>query len=117
MTPGPRLCGAARYLRGCRRGRGRRAKVALIRPHEIEIGPQAAGWSATVLAVRVIGPIVRVELCAEGQPANEPLEAEISRERYEAERFEAGKRVGLRFRRFHVYPEDAVRATPDDAAA
>lgn len=96
---------------------GGERQVALIRPHEIEIGQQSTGWSATVIDVRVIGPIVRVELRAEGRPVSEPLEAEISRERYEAERFEAGKRVGLRFRRFHVYPEDAVRAAPDDAAA
>ena len=77
---------------------------ALIRPHEIEIGPESVGWPATVAAVRVIGPIVRLELCAAGQPANEPLEAEISRERYEAERFAVGQKVGLRFRRWQVYP-------------
>jgi sulfate/thiosulfate transport system ATP-binding protein len=81
--------------------------VALIRPHEIEIGDPASGWPATVVAVRVIGPIVRVDLCAEGQPLHEPLEAEISRERFEAERFSTGKRVGLRFRRWQVYPDAA----------
>ncbi len=85
-------------------GAGASKSIALIRPHEIEIGPPAAGWSAVVIAVRVIGPIVRLELCAEGQPANEPLEAEISRERYEAERFTVGQKVGLRFRRWQVYP-------------
>jgi sulfate/thiosulfate transport system ATP-binding protein len=86
-------------------GRGDAAnKFALIRPHEIEIGPEAVGWPATVVAVRVIGPIVRLELCATGQAANEPLEAEISRERYEAERFTVGQKVGLRFRRWQVYP-------------
>ena len=84
--------------------------VALIRPHEIEIGPEATGWSATVVAVRVIGPIVRLELCAQGQPVNEPLEAEISRERYEGERFFVGQKVGLRFRRWQVYPADDVAA-------
>jgi sulfate/thiosulfate transport system ATP-binding protein len=83
---------------------GTSGKFALIRPHEVEVGPQTAGWPATVVAVRVIGPIVRLELCATGQPANEPLEAEISRERYEAERFVVGQKVGLRFRRWQVYP-------------
>ena len=82
--------------------------IALIRPHEIEVGAAGAGWSATVLAVRVIGPIVRLLMGAEGQPANEPLEAEISRERYETERFKVGAKVGLRFRRWKVYPSDAV---------
>ncbi|MDP9082397.1 MAG: TOBE-like domain-containing protein [Pseudomonadota bacterium] len=83
---------------------GATKSIALIRPHEIEIGPYAAGWAAVVIAVRVIGPIVRLELCAEGQPANEPLEAEISRERYETERYIVGQKVGLRFRRWQVYP-------------
>jgi sulfate transport system ATP-binding protein len=83
---------------------GTEHNIALIRPHEIEIGPPSVGWPAVVAAVRVIGPIVRLELCAEGQPANEPLEAEISRERYEAERFIVGQKVGLRFRRWQVYP-------------
>jgi ABC-type sulfate/molybdate transport systems ATPase subunit len=91
-------------------------QVAFIRPHEIEIG-DSNGWSATVMAVRVIGPIVRVELRAEGQPVDQPLEAEISRERYEAERFDAGKKVGLRFRRFHLYPADAARARSTAATA
>jgi len=58
---------------------------------------------------------VRLELNAEGQPDNEPLEAEISRERYEAERFSIGQRVGLRFRRWQIYPADAVRPTPSGA--
>jgi sulfate transport system ATP-binding protein len=91
-------------------------QVAFIRPHEIEIG-DSNGWSATVMAVRVIGPIVRVELRAEGQPVDQPLEAEISRERYEAERFDAGKKVGLRFRRFHLYPAEAARARSTAATA
>ena len=84
--------------------------MALIRPHEIEIGPEASGWPATVVAVRVIGPIVRLELCAEGRPANEPMEAEISRERYESEHFSIGQRVGLRFRRWQVYPANGAAA-------
>ena len=91
--------------------------IALIRPHEIEIGPEAVGWPATVLAVRVIGPIVRLLLRAESQPVDEPLEAEISRERYEAERFATGQKVGLRFRHWKVYPSDAVDSTAADAAA
>jgi sulfate/thiosulfate transport system ATP-binding protein len=92
-------------------------RVALIRPHEIEIGPEEAGWAATVVAVRVIGPIVRVNLCAQGQPANEPLEAELSRERYEAEHINVGNKVGLRFRRLQVYPVETPRASPVDGAA
>jgi sulfate/thiosulfate transport system ATP-binding protein len=91
-------------------GAGTDGSIALIRPHEIEVGSESAGWPATVVAVRVIGPIVRLELCAEGQPVNEPLEAEISRERYEGERFSVGQKVGLRFRRWQVYPSSGAAA-------
>jgi sulfate transport system ATP-binding protein len=86
---------------------GKEKQVALIRPHEIEVGPRSTGWPATVVAVRVIGPIVRLDLCADGQPIHEPLEAEISRERFEVERFDLGQKVGLRFRRWQVYPAAA----------
>jgi TOBE-like domain len=55
----------------------------------------------------VIGPIVRLDVCADGHPLHEPLEAEISRERFEAERFTIGQRVGLRFRRWQLYPAAA----------
>ncbi|MEP6883801.1 MAG: TOBE-like domain-containing protein, partial [Gammaproteobacteria bacterium] len=91
-------------------GSAAEANIALIRPHEIEIGAAAAGWPAVVVAVRVIGPIVRLELYADGQPANELMEAEISRERYEAERFAVGQKVGLRFRRWQVYPANGAAA-------
>ena len=86
--------------------------IALIRPHEIEVGGDSPGWTATVRDVRVIGPIVRLELCAEGRPANEPLEAEISRERFEVDRFHIGQKVAVGFRRWQLYPAAApLRAT------
>jgi hypothetical protein len=69
------------------------------------------GWAATVRDVRVIGPIVRLELCADGRPASEPLEAEISRERFDLDRFRIGQRVGVRFRRWQLYPADAVQVS------
>jgi sulfate/thiosulfate transport system ATP-binding protein len=91
--------------------------IALIRPHEIEIGLEAVGWPATILAVRVIGPIVRLELDAEGHYVDEPLVAEVSRERHEAERFTTGQRVGLRLRHWKVYPAVALHSTPTNGAA
>jgi sulfate transport system ATP-binding protein len=84
-------------------------RVALIRPHEIDIGVESSGWPATVRAVRVIGPIVRLELSAEGCPPGDLLEAQISRERFETDRFQIGQRVGVRFRRWQIYPADSVR--------
>jgi ABC-type sulfate/molybdate transport systems ATPase subunit len=78
--------------------------IALIRPHEIEIGEASSNWPGTLVAVRVLGPIVRVDICADGQPIHEPLEAEVSRERFESQGFGVGKRVGVRFRRWQVDP-------------
>jgi sulfate transport system ATP-binding protein len=86
-------------------------RIALVRPHEIDIGSESNGWPAIVRDVRVIGPIVRLELCADGQPANEPLEAEISRERFDIDRFHIGQKVGVRFRRWQVYPAAALGVT------
>jgi sulfate transport system ATP-binding protein len=85
--------------------------VALIRPHEIDVVGEAKGWRATVRDVRVIGPIVRLELCADGRQPNEPLEAEISRERFEIDRFHVGQNVGVRFRRWQIYPANAAQVS------
>jgi sulfate transport system ATP-binding protein len=82
--------------------------IALVRPHEVEVGAANTNWHGTLNAVRVIGPIVRLEVCVEGQSRHTPIEAEISRERFEAERFNVGGKVGVRFRRWQVYPEDKV---------
>ena len=78
--------------------------IALVRPHEIDVGGEFEGWRAVVRDVRVIGPIVRLELCADGHPVNEPLEAEISRERFDVDNFHIGQAVGVRFRRWQLYP-------------
>jgi sulfate transport system ATP-binding protein len=78
--------------------------IALVRPHEIDVGSESEGWRAVVRDVRVIGPIVRLELCADGHPASEPLEAEISRERFDADKFHVGQTVGVKFRRWQLYP-------------
>ena len=78
--------------------------IALVRPHEIDVGSESEGWRAVVRDVRVIGPIVRLELCADGHPASEPLEAEISRERFDVDKFHVGQTVGVKFRRWQLYP-------------
>jgi sulfate transport system ATP-binding protein len=91
--------------------------IALIRPHDIDIGAAAEGWPATIRAVRVIGPIVRVELCADGQSAHDRLEAEVSREQFDARHFHIGQRVGVRLRRWQVYPADVVGSVVQAAPA
>jgi sulfate transport system ATP-binding protein len=91
-------------------------EIVLVRPHEIDIGAESKGWPAVVRDVRVIGPIVRVELCAEGRSLHEALEAEVSREQYEEQRYHVGQKVGVRFRRWQIYPAPVV-PRPTDAAA
>jgi len=92
---------------------GAREEIALVRPHEIDIGDARVGWPAVVSDVRIIGPIVRVELCAEGQPNHEPFEAEVSRERFEEQRYHVGQKVGVRFRRWQVYPANVFPPPAD----
>ncbi|HEX3848809.1 MAG TPA: TOBE-like domain-containing protein [Steroidobacteraceae bacterium] len=57
-----------------------------------------------------MGPVVRLELSADGRPASERLEAEISRERYEGASFAVGSRIGMRFRRWQLYPAHVAAA-------
>ncbi|MFI4890254.1 MAG: sulfate/molybdate ABC transporter ATP-binding protein [Steroidobacterales bacterium] len=96
---GPFEIGAAAAMPGA-------GVVALVRPHEIDVGREPGGWPATLRAVRVIGPIVRLLILPDGA-GHEPLEAEISRERFEAQRFAAGERVQIRFRRWKLYGAEA----------
>jgi len=77
--------------------------TALVRPHDLEIRRGADGLQASVRSVRVLGPLVRLELDAEGQPGGEPLLAEISRERQHADAFQAGERVALKPRRYELH--------------
>jgi sulfate transport system ATP-binding protein len=78
----------------------------LVRPHELGITREPGGWPATVKAVRLLGPIVRIELAPEH--ASEPLEAEISRERYENDLFRVGEQVSVSLRRWEVYAAEAA---------
>ena len=95
--------------------RQRGPQVALVRPHELEIGAAGDGWPASIVAIRIIGPIVRIDLCADGQSIHEPLEAEISRERFAAEGFLLGQKVAVKvFVAGRVYPAATagVRGVP-----
>ena len=81
--------------------------VAYVRPHDIEIERVSAG--ATALAVRIVhvmavGPVVRVELAREGSEHTDPIQAEISRERFRELKLVAGDRVFIRPRRYDLFP-------------
>ncbi len=82
--------------------------VALVRPHELEVLREGAGWPALVTSVRQIGAIVRLELQPEGHAQGAaPLEAEISRERLANESIKVGQKVQLRLRKWQIYPAAA----------
>jgi sulfate transport system ATP-binding protein len=77
--------------------------TALVRPHDLEIRRSADGLQAKVRSVRVLGPLVRLELDPLGQSQGEPLLAEISRERQHLDGFVAGEQVALKARRYELH--------------
>ena len=75
------------------------------RPHDIEIarGRQDHTWmDASVLHVHTIGPMVRIELKNAGD--QRIVEAELTRERFDQQRFQAGETVFIRPRQMKLYP-------------
>jgi sulfate transport system ATP-binding protein len=80
--------------------------VAYVRPHDIEIERVANGETLAVRIVHVlaVGPVVRVELVREGGGHTDPIQAEISRERFRELKLVAGDRVFIRPRRFDLFP-------------
>lgn len=79
-------------------------KVAHARPHDIDIvrEPAKRGWfTATVVRIHAIGPIVRVEL--QRHDDQSIVEAELTHDVYRAERFIAGESVSIRPRQFKIY--------------
>ncbi len=76
---------------------------ARVRPHELELTRSGPGWEAVVTGVRVLGPVVHVELAVDAL-GPDPRVAELARDRYEAEPFAAGDRLRLGVRRYALYP-------------
>jgi len=81
--------------------------IAYVRPHDLELVPAHHGGRealrATVVAVQLAGPLVRIELTAE--QAAGPVEVELTRSEYAAWPVEAGDEVALRPRRWQVYKD------------
>lgn len=51
-----------------------------------------------------VGPLVRVKLVRESGEQTDPIQAEISRERFRELKLVAGERVFIRPRRFDLFP-------------
>jgi sulfate transport system ATP-binding protein len=81
--------------------------TALVRPHDLELRRDGEGWPARVLGVRVLGPLVHVDLQADGL-GEQPLVAELGRDRYDREPVQPGDAVRLAIRRYGLYPAQEV---------
>lgn len=83
------------------------AAVAYVRPHDIEVDRVAQGEAA--LAARVthvlsVGPIVRLELIREDSKDKNPIQVEISKERFRELQLVRGDQVFIKPRRFDLFP-------------
>ncbi|MBV8464463.1 MAG: sulfate ABC transporter ATP-binding protein [Burkholderiales bacterium] len=79
--------------------------VAYVRPHDIELlrEPSPQSLPARVEHVRAIGSVVRLELALEN---GDPVEAELSREAFDGDRYASGERIYIRPRTARVFAED-----------
>ncbi|WP_374349367.1 sulfate/molybdate ABC transporter ATP-binding protein [Chitinimonas sp.] len=79
--------------------------VAYVRPHDIELlrEPAPQTLASKVEHIRAIGSIVRLELSLAN---GDPVEAELSRDAFAAQRFSEGEQVYIRPRSARVFAED-----------
>jgi len=75
----------------------------VVRPQDVQVSREGTGWPGRVGAIRVVGPLVHVEIALAGHDGD-PLVAEFERERYRADEFLAGQAVLVTLRRYEVYP-------------
>jgi sulfate transport system ATP-binding protein len=78
--------------------------VAYVRTYEVDVAPTADGGpaiAAVVRHVRALGPRVRLELDPEG--ADRPIEADVTRQRFDELQVRKGDRVYVSARRARVF--------------
>jgi len=80
--------------------------VGYVRPHDLEVARQPAGGAieAVVRHVQAAGPTVRLEL--ERADGGEPLEVELSRDRFGELALQPGERVYVSIRNLRVFPPE-----------
>ena len=82
--------------------------AAVVRPQDVAIGRTGPGWPGRIVAVRVVGQLVHVDVALEGQN-RDPVVAEFERERFRRESFAVGEAVFVNLVRFGLYaPEQAA---------
>ena len=82
--------------------------AAVVRPQDLAIGRSGPGWPGHIVAVRVVGPLVHIDIALDGHGAD-PVVAEFERERFNVEQYRVDERVVVIPRRYGLYP-------PEDAA-
>jgi hypothetical protein len=82
--------------------------AVVVRPQDVAIGRTAPGWPGRIVAVRVVGPLVHVDVALEGGN-RDPVVAEFERERFRRDSFAVGDAVFVNLVRFGLY-------APDEAA-
>lgn len=83
--------------------------VAYARPHDVEVSRSREGGfsiAAKVIHVSAAGPLARLQLIR--LDTGEPVEAEMTREKYRTERYEAGEQVYIRVMNPRVFTQDYV---------
>ncbi|HVY04478.1 MAG TPA: sulfate ABC transporter ATP-binding protein [Burkholderiales bacterium] len=81
--------------------------VGYVRPHDIEIVRESGGDAALparIVHLLAVGAVVRIELVRENGEPGQPIQAEISRERFRELNLVSGDRVFVRPRRLDLYP-------------
>ncbi len=84
------------------------AAVAYVRPHEIEVERASNGeaaLAAQVIHVLSVGPIVRLELARENDETRNPIQVEISKERFRELQLVKGDKVFIKPRRLDLFPK------------
>lgn len=84
------------------------AAVAYVRPHEIEVERTPGGegaLAAHIAHILSIGPIVRLELVRDNGEPNNPVHAEISKERFRELQLVKGDKVFIKPRRLDLFPD------------
>jgi sulfate transport system ATP-binding protein len=83
--------------------------VAYVRPHDVEISRVSDSQfsiAATIVHVSAAGPIARIQMVR--TDTGEPIEAELTREKYRGEKYEHGERVFIKVSNPRVFVEDYI---------
>jgi sulfate/thiosulfate transport system ATP-binding protein len=82
--------------------------AVVVRPQDVAIARGGPGWPGRIVHVRVVGPLVHVDIALAGEH-RDPVVAEFERERFRRESFALGDAVVVNLARFGLY-------APDEAA-